>query len=520
MKVRNPVLKGFNPDPCMIYVDGVFYIATSTFEYSPSVNIYASRDLVNFELVARPLTKDKLNLTGVQYSGGIWAPCLSYSPILKRFYLVYTVVNSWIDNPFKDCNNYLIWSDKIDGEWSSPQYICSGGFDPSLFHDDDGKSYFMYVIWDYRVTTRGGRFAGIFLQEFDTALSKLTGESRRIFGGSTLGKTEGPHIYKHGGYYYLFTAEGGTGWTHAVTVARSKSIWGDYELHPDTHILTSHEKNSLLKKSGHASICCDDRGNWFLAHLCARPLENDRCILGRETAISNLIWKDGWCYTLGNGAPQEYFENFQNDTIVIDNAVIKYNLADTAQWKDFYFLRTPQDDRQIYVKDNCLIMVGKDSILSNIDQNIMVRRQTDHDFCATVKMRYNPSHFLQMAGLIYRYNEKNQYFLYVFYDEKDKVNKLSMLSFDKGESRIAEETDRIAVGENIYLRVVVNKTKGRFYYSHNGIDFSPCFWEFDASILSDDYANGFTGAFVGMACADMLSKSQPAYFEKFEYKRL
>jgi len=40
--VKNPVLRGFNPDPTFIYVDGVYYIATSTFEYLPGVNIHYS----------------------------------------------------------------------------------------------------------------------------------------------------------------------------------------------------------------------------------------------------------------------------------------------------------------------------------------------------------------------------------------------------------------------------------------------------------------------------------------------
>lgn len=38
--------------------------------------------------------------------------------------------------------------------------------------------------------------------------------------GTPLGITEGPHLYRWRGAYYLVTAEGGTGDHHAVTVAR------------------------------------------------------------------------------------------------------------------------------------------------------------------------------------------------------------------------------------------------------------------------------------------------------------
>ena len=54
-----------------------------------------------------------------------------------------------------------------------------------------------------------------------------------------IGFTEGPHLYRRGGYYHLLVAEGGTFWGHAVTMARSRYIEGPYEVHPDTHILTA-----------------------------------------------------------------------------------------------------------------------------------------------------------------------------------------------------------------------------------------------------------------------------------------
>ena len=60
----------------------------------------------------------------------------------------------------------------------------------------------------------------------------MSGPISLIFQGTPLGLTEGPHLYKRGGYYYLLTAEGGTGWGHAVTMARSRELTGPYELHP------------------------------------------------------------------------------------------------------------------------------------------------------------------------------------------------------------------------------------------------------------------------------------------------
>ena len=55
--IRNPILPGFNPDPSIVRVGEDYYIATSTFEWFPGVQIHHSRDLVNWELIARPLNR-------------------------------------------------------------------------------------------------------------------------------------------------------------------------------------------------------------------------------------------------------------------------------------------------------------------------------------------------------------------------------------------------------------------------------------------------------------------------------
>lgn len=48
---NNPLLKGFNPDPSVVYVDGIFYLVTSTFHIFPGLPIYASTDLKTWRLI-------------------------------------------------------------------------------------------------------------------------------------------------------------------------------------------------------------------------------------------------------------------------------------------------------------------------------------------------------------------------------------------------------------------------------------------------------------------------------------
>lgn len=128
-----------------------------------------------------------------------------------------------------------------------------------------------------------------------------------IFEGTAIGFTEGPHLYKRSGYYYLLTAEGGTGWGHAVTLARSSSLTGPYELHPDVYIVTSrHRPDVPLQRAGHADLVETQDGETYLVHLCGRPLPNrGRCTLCRETAAQKMKWcADGWLRTAdGKGIP-------------------------------------------------------------------------------------------------------------------------------------------------------------------------------------------------------------------------
>ena len=54
---HNPILRGFNADPSICRVGDDYYIAVSTFEWYPGVQIYHSTDLVNWCLVCRPLCR-------------------------------------------------------------------------------------------------------------------------------------------------------------------------------------------------------------------------------------------------------------------------------------------------------------------------------------------------------------------------------------------------------------------------------------------------------------------------------
>ncbi|HBA46700.1 MAG TPA: glycoside hydrolase family 43 protein [Lachnospiraceae bacterium] len=326
--IHNPILRGFHPDPSIIRVGEDYYIATSTFEWWPGVRLHHSRDLVHWELIEYPLTRvSQLDLRGVGPSQGIWAPCLTYDKGV--FYLVYTVVKAFYCNMY-DTENYLVTAQNIHGPWSEPIALNNFGFDPSLFHDDDGRKYMVSMVTDHRVPKK---YAGrLVLQEFDAERGRMTGPVKDIYRAETI-FLEGPHIFKHGGWYYLFSADTGTGEAHGQTIQRAKDIWGPYEMYRPADekrregeaysILTSrHHEDILLQKAGHCDLVETPEGEWYAVHLCGRVSgdcnpENAerfpgarRYMLGRETAIQKMRWtQDGWLELAeGGNTPREVVE--------------------------------------------------------------------------------------------------------------------------------------------------------------------------------------------------------------------
>lgn len=522
--IRNPVIPGFNPDPSILRVGDDYYIATSTFEWFPGVQIHHSRDLVNWRALERPLTRtSQLDLGGVSNSGGVWAPCLSHSDGL--FYLCYTNVTNFDRSLFCfDTANYLVTAPKIDGEWSEPVYLNASGFDPSLFHDDDGRKWMMNMLWDHRKGKN--HFAGVILQEYSPREKKLVGPIRNIFKGTQLGITEGPHLYKIDGVYYLLTAEGGTSYHHAVTLARSKSLTGPYEVHPKNPILTSRDNPNIeVQKAGHASLVRTQKGEWYMAHLGARPLTPlGRCPLGRETFLQKLEQtKDGWLQMEGGGnqpKPQVPAPDYLPET-PWPRLPPRDDFDSPKLGIQYQTLRLPlgEDDMSLKERPGFLRLKGRHYLNSQHHQVLVARRQTSFHYTATTCVEFEPETYQHMAGLVCFYDTENYYYLRISSDE-EMGKCLGIISADRGHCDHPLDIDVPIKGwKRCWLRAELNRETLQFHYSPDGNKWDTIGPVFDASKLSDEYPSefSFTGAFVGMACQDLSGRSHHADFDYFEY---
>lgn len=525
--IQNPILRGFNPDPCICRAGDDYYIATSTFEWFPGVQIHHSKDLKNWRLVTRPLSRQsQLNMHGNPNSGGIWAPALSYHDGL--FYLIYTDVKTWaVDEIFKDTHNYMVTAENIEGPWSEPIYMNSSGFDPSLFHDDDGRKWFLNMVWDHRKGKN--QFGGILLQEYSVAEQKLVGDIKNIFKGTEIGVTEASHIYKVNDWYYLMTAEGGTSYEHAVTLARSKTLDGPYEVHPDNPLLTAwHHPDIPIQKSGHASWVQTPDDEWYLAHLCGRPLEErGRCNLGRETAIQKLRWDDdGWprLATGGNHPQQEVPESSLAEHIFEPEPITDDFDSDTLslQWQT---LRIPHNipHQNTWLKlgerPSHLRIHGHESLISRHRQSLIARRLQAFNAEAETCVEFSPTSFQQMAGIAAYYDTSHWVYLQVSWDE-EQGKSLNIMSYDARNYDEALATP-IAIGtDKVFLKVVFKHNNFHFEYATTEGDWQAIGNNYAAGLLSDDYCNGlsFTGTFIALCVQDLTGQTLHADFDYFKYE--
>ncbi len=517
MKVENPILKGFNPDPSLLRVGEDYYIATSTFEWFPGVSIYHSKDLVNWELISYGLTNDEdVDLTGLDMSCGIWAPNLTYSQGL--FYLVYTIV--YTDRQrYKDTYNFLVTSDNICGNWSKPIPLNCSGFDPSLFHDGD-KKYLVNMVIDHRVDEV--RFSGVDVQEYDYINKKLVGKPTRVSKGTGRLDTEGPNIFKKGKYYYLVLAEGGTRYEHCTTVLRSENVYGPYEECPFNPILTSYgQKDCVLERAGHSQAILGNDGNWYMAHLCSRPIKK-HSILGRESAIQNISWtNDNWFKLSNNneGKPEKYFDV---DVDVVQNKDLSQyvNFEEMDLPLDYMTLRKSFKTNGITRENGKLRIKGGASIMSKYFQGLVARRQQSLNCNFSCAMEFQPRHLNHIAGMVVYYNYDNYYYLKVARDDIGKfIAVTSSVNKEIIDTKPIHFDDSIDV---LYFKAEIRNEVLKYYYSFDGKDFKLIDNEYDMKNISDEHivGNGFTGSMLGVSCTDAQGDGVYADFHYFDYKEI
>ena len=536
--IKNPILTGFNPDPCICKKGDDFYIAVSSFEWLPGIPVYHSKDLKNWELYTHALTLDsQVELRKLPSAKGVWAPCLTYCEEEDSFYVIYGVMHS-MNARYFDIDNYLIKAKDIRGPWTEPVYLHSAGFDASILHDDDGKKYIVSLEWE---TRDGYEKPGVIcVAEYDTVKKCLKEYPKRVYnGGTDRGCIEAPHLTKRGEYYYLMCAEGGTGYNHCVTMARSKFPYGPFEKDPTNPILTSSPNNSneradwdhlkpkyynpdsILQKSGHGSYVNLDEKNAYLVHLCARPFVPElRCTLGRETAIQKMIWtEDGWL-RLADGSNLAKLET--EETGLVDfNAEILPDRDDfdgEVLRRDYYSPRifpstfTDYKSRKGFVK-----LRGQESLSSLNKVSLLCRKLPSVNIIASAGLDFNPEIYQHSAGLVLYYDNMNYIAIRKYYSDTLKQPAIAIISLENGEKKELLDTRTAVDGRPVCFELIVSERKSFFKWGYEGEETKPIGPVFDTSKFSDEYCKygEFTGTMVGIFAVDSMFHKKEADFDYF-----
>ncbi len=505
---KNPVQRGFFPDPSVIRVGEDYYMVNSTFQYFPAIPISHSRDMVHWHIIGHAINNTEwLDLSDIKDSHGIWAPDIEY--VDGKFY-IYATLRLNADG--KRDNNVMrrqlvMTSDKPEGPYSKPICLEIDNIDPSLFVDDDGKRYMVIAKAAQTVPLS------------DDGLN-VAGEMKTAWNGTGERCSEGPHIMKKDGYYYAIVAEGGTGYGHGINVARSTSLYGEYENSPYNPVMRQLDPDAPIQRAGHGKLVQDQNGKWWCYYLCGRPNEGMHTTIGRETALDPVQWTDDGWFTVNEGKGPSTEQTAPD----LPECVFERNLKDdfdaetlNLEWE---FVRNPDNGSwSLTERPGFLRIWTRDGqLFERRAKNTLLRREQELSYTAQTCVEYYPDRDGEQAGLTCYYSTATYARCALCWENGRKLQ--LVINRCDGEELIAEVSD---VEERpVYLKVDVNKLTRSFYYSYDGQEWSligtleDCVYLCDEGVAGDPKRH--TGTLVGIyANNGGCGARKPADFDFFYY---
>ncbi len=377
---HNPVRTGMFPDPSIVRVGEDYYMVNSSFIFFPCIPVSHSRDLIHWEIIGHAITNPEwARLDELEGGRGYWAPDISYNN--GRYYITATYRLNDTGTVYR--KQIVVSSDRPEGPYSEPAIIDEDGIDPSIFHEDDRH---------YMLLNRGAR-----IFELNGDCTKQISEASLLFYGDQKRAPEGPHLLKKDGYYYLFLAEGGTGPGHRITVARSKTLKGNYEPCPYNPIMRQTDEKAGIQRCGHGKPVCTQNGEWYMVYLCGRRVGDGYSILGRETALDPITWTaDGWPLVNGLKGPSVLQKR--------PNLPVQ-NLPAQNMMKEFMTPRPPEKGAVRFENGEIVLKGSAHPLASVRSRNILVRRQSAFCFRAEAQLTVPEMKEGQEAGITCYYDE-------------------------------------------------------------------------------------------------------------------
>ena len=434
----NPILAGDRPDPSILKDGDDYWMTHSSFDASPGLLIWHSRDLVNWTPVgpalARPLgTVFAVDL--VKHDGRYFI----YIPFMKA---------PWSGPLPSFANIYVIHAPSMHGPWSEPVDLNIGGLiDPGHAVGTDGQRHlFLSGVNRVRLAPDGLSTVGAVEKVYDgwRYPDEWVTEAYAL---------EGPKLFRRGDWHYLISAVGGTGGPatgHMVIAARARTLDGPWENCPHNPIVRTRSEAERWWSRGHATCVEGPGGHWFLVY---HGYENGYRSLGRQTLLEPIEWSaDGWFRATGGDLSQPLARP--------GGVAGPHGLADSddfskpafgTRWS--FYGSGPDETARARVAGGALTLAGKGT--GPHDCSPLTQVVGDHAYEVTVDCEIEGA---AQGGLLLFYNDR--LFLGM------SIDGTRMTSYRGGKSSYWQEPAPAV--RRLHLRIVNDRQIVTFYYSRDG----------------------------------------------------
>lgn len=513
-QIANPILNGFYPDPSIVRVGEDFYMVHSTFGYFPGLPVFHSKDLKHWRQLGNAIDRpEQLDFEGIHMGyNGIYAPAIEYKN--GTFYIITTCVGCG--------GNFIVTTQDPSGSWSQPIWLPDlEGIDPSIFFDDDGKTYIVHH--KNPENKKYDAHTAIAVMEVDPQTFAPRSDDVMLVDGDTPAPwhteyLEGPHLYKVNGKYYLSASGGGTEFYHSYLFYRSESVFGPYEPNLSNPVLTQidlpSDRPEPITATGHGDIFTDINGDWWVVFLANRVYDlnktpHGRFHTGRETFLLPVQWNsEGWPEILSpkvsvptritgpNLESHPFPENVQSGNFSYTEQFDKEELSD-----DWLFIRTPKETWW-NIANGSLIITTREERVGDYKQPSFIGKRLAH-MHATVStsLDFPNQRVGEEAGLLAIQNDNNYVaFGVTINSDGKKVVQVRRRTSDI-ESELGEVIAELPLsdsGSTFKLDIVVDKGVMHFYFEEDNKARQQLLGDLDTGFLTSQVAGGFTGAVVGM----------------------
>lgn len=485
----NPIIDAdySDPDVCLRGTD--YYMTASSFNCMPGLPILHSKDLVNWKIVGHALPEieptEKYDLP--QHGKGVFAPSIRVHN--DSLFIYYADPDEGI---------YMVKCKNPDEGWEKPVMVKKGrGYiDPCPLWDEDGKAYLIHALAGSRV-----RQSGLLIMNKLSADGKqvLDGQGRVVYDGHGENAViEGPKLYKHGGYYWIFAPAGGVGNGYQLAM-RSKDIMGPYEWRK---VLASGKNTINGPHQGGWVTTPDGKEDWFVHFQHKKPV-------GRVVHLEPMKWRsDGWPVM-----------GIDKDGDGMGEPVTKYkkpNIVGLAKTKPFAPQASEEfNDRQIGLqwqwqanpkvywaypageKGKLRLFATAQNYTGNLWQcpNLLLQKFPSEAFSVVTKVTFTDTEqgLDERAGLVVM---GGNYATLAFEHTEDGL-RLQLNVCEKAESKESEEKvvfSTMPKSKTVWLKMDMANSRCTFSYSWDGVKYE----KIDCKFLAAE--GKWIGAKVGLFC--------------------